>query len=55
MRNKSVTKNLSLLCIGPNAGPVKLQKAKDNQATILNPDQLNRMFETGESPNSDYD
>jgi NAD-dependent DNA ligase len=50
---KSVTKRLAFLCAGPNAGPSKLQKARQCGATILSLDELTRMLETGEVPAND--
>ncbi len=48
---KSVTKSLDFLCIGSNAGPAKLKKAKEQETIILTEEQFNRMLETGELPN----
>jgi len=52
---KSVTKRLSFLCTGPNAGPSKLEKARRQGATILSSEQLAQMLETGEVPGGDVD
>jgi NAD-dependent DNA ligase len=47
----SVTRSLSLLCIGPNPGPSKLEKAKRQQNSILTLEQFKHFLETGEVPN----
>jgi len=47
---KSVTKNLSYLCIGNNAGPSKLKKAKEQDVTIMNREKFENLIETGEIP-----
>jgi BRCA1-like protein len=47
----SVTKNLSLLCIGPNRGPAKLEKAeKQKDTAIVTLEQFKLFLETGEIP-----
>jgi BRCT domain type II-containing protein len=47
----AVTRNLDLLCIGPNAGPAKLEKAKQQKKTaIATLEQLKRFMATGELP-----
>lgn len=46
----SVTKQLSFLCYGNNAGPVKMEKARFQGVVILNKDQFVAMLETGEIP-----
>jgi NAD-dependent DNA ligase len=45
-----VTKCLTILCIGENAGPAKLKQAKEQEAVILTEDQFFRFLETGEIP-----
>ncbi|OEY67447.1 hypothetical protein [Marinobacter sp. X15-166B] len=47
---KSVTKSLAFLCCGPNAGPVKIQTARDQGCFILSHEALLTMLETGEIP-----
>lgn len=50
---KTVTKDLSYLCAGPNAGPAKVEKARTQCVYILNEDQLHKLLETGELPEGD--
>lgn len=45
---QSVTKTLSYLCIGPNAGPAKVEKARAQHVYILDESQLHILLETGE-------
>ena len=45
-----VTQNLSYLCVGKNAGGSKIKQAQENHAVILTPDELMRLWETGELP-----
>jgi len=45
---QTVTKNLNYLCIGANAGPAKVEKARAQHVYILNEDQLHALLETGE-------
>ena len=45
---QSVTKSLSYLCVGPNAGPAKIEKAQWQQVYILNEEQFHHLLETGE-------
>lgn len=47
---KTSTKNLSFLCAGSNAGPVKIKKAHEAGAFILTSSELENMLETGEVP-----
>jgi NAD-dependent DNA ligase len=47
---KSVTKKLSFLCIGENAGPSKIRKATEQNVIILDDKQFVKMLETGELP-----
>lgn len=47
---RSVTKNLRYLCTGPNAGPSKLMKAKQQYVILMTPEQFENMIETGELP-----
>jgi NAD-dependent DNA ligase len=47
---KSVTKSLRYLVTGPNAGPAKLQKAKEQEVVIINVEQFHNMLQTGELP-----
>src|SRR5208282_5058850 len=46
----SVTVHLAILVTGPEPGPVKLEKAKNQGAHILNLDQFENLIETGELP-----
>jgi NAD-dependent DNA ligase len=46
----SVTKSLRYLVTGPNAGPAKLQKAKEQEVVLMNAEQFRNMLETGELP-----
>ena len=47
---QSVTKTLLFLVTGGNAGPSKLQKAKDQGTVILNEDQFIRFLDDGTIP-----
>jgi len=47
---KSVTKSLRYLVAGPNAGPAKFQKAKEQEVVLMSVDQFRKMLETGELP-----
>lgn len=47
---KTVTQSLRYLVTGPNAGPSKLQKAREQEVVILGADQFHSMLETGELP-----
>lgn len=51
---KSVTKNLSFLCIGDNAGPSKLQKARAQKVIIMRRAQFENLINTGELPEEEY-
>lgn len=44
----SVTKGLNFLCVGDNAGPSKLEKAKAQGSTVLSADGFRLMIKTGE-------
>jgi|SRR5580700_224598 len=46
----SVTRNLSFLCVGPNPGLAKLEKAKKQQTTTGTSEQFKQFLETGEVP-----
>lgn len=46
----SVTKNLAFLCYGENAGPAKLQKAREQGNCILDREQFLHLLDTGEIP-----
>jgi BRCT domain type II-containing protein len=46
----AVTRRLSMLCIGPNPGPVKLEKAKQQQATTVTLEEFKHFLGTGEIP-----
>jgi|SRR5690348_13738661 len=45
-----VTEKLSMLCIGPNPGPAKLDKAKKRGVPLVTLEQFNLFLETGELP-----
>jgi NAD-dependent DNA ligase len=47
---KTATAQLAYLCGGYNAGPTKVQAARDKGAFILSEEQLLHLFETGEIP-----
>ncbi len=47
---KSVTKSLRYLVTGPNAGPSKLEKAKEQEIVLLSVSLFHNMLETGELP-----
>ncbi|MCK8043435.1 hypothetical protein MSG37_00925 [Shewanella sp. 1CM18E] len=47
---KSVTKNLHILCIGENAGPSKIDKAREGGSVIIDKSQFVHFAETGELP-----
>ncbi|MCG2610778.1 BRCT domain-containing protein [Flavobacterium sp. SM15] len=47
---KSITVNLNFLCCGSNAGEVKIQKAKEQNAILLSTDEFYNLVETGEVP-----
>jgi NAD-dependent DNA ligase len=46
----SVTKSLAFLCAGANAGPAKLEKAREQGVHVLTRAQLIHLLETGEVP-----
>ncbi|MBR7777387.1 BRCT domain-containing protein [Undibacterium rugosum] len=46
--SQSVTKSLAYLCVGPNAGPSKVEKARSQHVYILDEAQLHILLETGE-------
>lgn len=45
---KTVTKDLIFLCCGPNAGPIKVEGAREKGAFILFDESFLGMLETGE-------
>ncbi len=47
---KTAGKALAFLCIGDNAGPSKVEKAREAGAFILDELQLHALFESGELP-----
>lgn len=49
----SVTRGLSYICGGPNAGPTKLEKAREKGVWILNQPLFIRLLETGELPDDE--
>ncbi len=46
----TVTKTLSFLCVGENAGPAKLEKAQAQGAIVMTRVQFESLLETGEIP-----
>ncbi|WP_139167278.1 BRCT domain-containing protein [Chromobacterium sphagni] len=50
---KSVTQSLSYLCGGPNAGPSKVEQAREKGVWILNAAALGALLQTGELPDED--
>lgn len=48
----SVTKNLAFLCAGANAGPSKLEKARQQGVHVLSREHLEHLIETGELQDS---
>lgn len=49
----SVTKNLAFLCAGDNAGPSKLEKAREQGVHVLSREQFEHLLETGDLQCSD--
>lgn len=47
---QTVTTGLAFLCIGPNAGPAKVEKARAQGVYIVTELQLHPLLETGELP-----
>lgn len=47
---KSVTKELGFLCVGENAGPSKVEKARNQKTVILTREEFEAFLETGEIP-----
>jgi len=47
---KSVTQSLAYLVTGPNAGPAKLKKAKEQDVVIMNEEQLAKFLHDGQIP-----
>ncbi|MCO8162010.1 hypothetical protein NJC38_07545 [Pseudomonas sp. 21LCFQ010] len=47
---KTATTQLAILCGGYNAGPTKLDSARERGAFIVTEEQLLHLFETGEIP-----
>ena len=52
---KTPTIHLAYLCIGANAGPSKVLKARKAGAYILSETQFLQLLETGEIPDEDWD
>ena len=46
----SVTKKLDFLCVGENAGPKKIEKARVQGVPFLNEEQFIKFIKTGEIP-----
>lgn len=47
---QSVTTQLAYLCCGPNAGPAKVEKARQQRVFVLSEAELHLLLETGELP-----
>ena len=47
---KTVTQGLVFLCAGPNAGPSKMVKAREQHVYVLKEPELHALLETGELP-----
>ena len=47
---KSVTRSLAFLVTGPNAGPTKLKKARQQEVVIMNEEQFAQFLRDGEIP-----
>lgn len=47
---KDVTKALAFLCCGPNAGPAKMDRARERDCLIIDEPGLKMMLDTGELP-----
>lgn len=47
---KTVTNLLAVLCIGYNAGPAKVEEAREKGAFVLDQEQLRHLINTGEVP-----
>ena len=50
---KTVTQGLHFLCAGPNAGPSKIRKSREQGSYIVNVGQLLQLIETGELPDEE--
>ncbi|MFZ0885003.1 MAG: BRCT domain-containing protein [Candidatus Acidiferrales bacterium] len=46
----TVTRNLSMLCVGPNPGPAKLENASKQGVCVVTLGQFKQFLETGEIP-----
>jgi len=46
----AVTRNLSILCTGPNPGPAKLEKASKQGVPLMTLEQFKHFLATGEVP-----
>lgn len=49
----NVTEDLRFLCIGPTAGPMKMEKARVQGVCILTEAQFHVLIETGELPDAE--
>lgn len=47
---KGITQNLAFLCCGPNAGPTKLEAAREQGSIVLRQYEFMTLCETGEIP-----
>lgn len=47
---KTVTRSLRYLVTGPNAGPAKLQKAREQEVILLTAERFHALLDTGELP-----
>lgn len=52
---QTVTKGLTFLCAGPNAGPSKVEKARAQGVYIVSESQLRELLETGVLPDDVVD
>ncbi|MDB0511347.1 hypothetical protein [Ralstonia solanacearum] len=50
---KTVTQGLHFLCVGPNAGPSKIRKSREQGSYIVSQTQLLLLLETGELPDDE--
>lgn len=53
VRKNGVTRDLTFLCIGPNAGPAKIKRAREQGTYIVPATHFNALIETGELPDEE--
>ncbi|WP_082727869.1 BRCT domain-containing protein [Burkholderia mayonis] len=53
VRKNGVTRDLTFLCIGPNAGPAKVKQARGQGTYIVPATHFNVLVETGELPDEE--